>query len=256
MFYTKNYVVASSLEEAYNLKQKKSTSIIAGNAWLKQARLDRNTLIDLSNLGLDKIVETDSSFQIGAMVTLRALETNVALNDYTAGMFKKALCQIVGTQFRNTVTIGGSIWGRFGFSDPLTLLLVLNTEVRLYKAGLIPLKDFINLSYDNDILVEIIINKEKLNVSYEAFRVEATDFPVLTCALATTSRGFRLAIGARPQKASLYESSNLAELNDYKQLALKFNYASNMRASKEYRSHLAEVLIKRNVLHLEDKDEN
>ena len=49
----------------------------------------------------------------------------------------------MGVQFRNSVTIGGSIYSRFGFSDILTSLLTLDTYVEMYKGGIIPLKDFV-----------------------------------------------------------------------------------------------------------------
>ena len=89
----------------------------------------------LSALGLDTIEETDTEIRIGAMATLRDLETNTALNAYTAGAVREAVRHIVGVQFRNCATVGGSIYGRFGFSDVLTLFLALDCEVELYKAG-------------------------------------------------------------------------------------------------------------------------
>ena len=58
---------------------------------------------------------------IGARVTLRELEQHVGLNTYTHDAVKNAVKDIVGVQFRNMATIGGSIWGRFGFSDVLTV---------------------------------------------------------------------------------------------------------------------------------------
>ena len=66
---------------------------------------------------------------------------------------------IVGTQFRNGATVGGSIFGRFGFSDILTCLLALDTYVELYHAGVIALSEFVEMPRDNDILVRIIIKK-------------------------------------------------------------------------------------------------
>lgn len=44
---------------------------------------------------------------------------------------KESLRHIVGVQFRNLATVGGSLWGRFGFSDVLTLLLALDAQVEL-----------------------------------------------------------------------------------------------------------------------------
>ena len=55
---------------------------------------------------------------------------------------REAVRSIVGVQFRNLATVGGSIWGRFGFSDVLTLFLALDTRVLLYRAGEISLREF------------------------------------------------------------------------------------------------------------------
>lgn len=242
----KNYIVVNSLEEAYTLNQKRNNFIVGGNAWLKQGNHPKDTLIDLSNLGLDKIEENEEEFKIGCMVTLRDLEINESLNQYTNNMFKECLKHIVGTQFRNCATIGGSVWGRFGFSDPLTLLLVLDTYVELYHDGLVSLQDFLNQPLNNDILVRIIIKKTSLKVAYESFRNQSTDFPVLTCAIAKLSTGYRVAIGARPQKAMLVTVNELDNVVD------NFSFGSNMRASAEYRKELASVLVRRALAKMED----
>lgn len=80
MFTIKNYVVAESLEQAYELNQKKNNVILGGTAWLKMGNRNIQTAIDLSNLGLDTIEEDDESFKIGCMCTLRQLEVDKNLN--------------------------------------------------------------------------------------------------------------------------------------------------------------------------------
>lgn len=79
------------------------------------------TAIDLCDLGLDQIDEDENEFRIGAYATLRQIETHEALNAYTHGAIAESVRHIVGVQFRNVATVGGSIWGRFGFSDVMTI---------------------------------------------------------------------------------------------------------------------------------------
>ena len=67
------YVKVKSLEEAYELNQKKSSAVIGGMLWLKMQKKRVGTAIDLSDLGLDRIEETSAEYQIGAMVTLRQI---------------------------------------------------------------------------------------------------------------------------------------------------------------------------------------
>lgn len=143
MFHAKNYIKVTSLEEAYELNQKKSNAIIGGMLWLKMSNRNMQTAIDLSGLGLDKIEEQEDAFSIGCMCTLRQLEIHEALNRYFGGAMKACTRHIVGTQFRNGATVGGSIFGRFGFSDILTCLLALDTYVELYHAGVIALSEFV-----------------------------------------------------------------------------------------------------------------
>ena len=76
---------------------------------------------------------------------------------YTQGAVKEATRHIVGTQFRNLATIGGSVSGRFGFSDIWTLLLALDADVELYKGGRISLFDFGKKGPGKDIVSHIIV---------------------------------------------------------------------------------------------------
>lgn len=258
MITIQNYVRAESLEQAYELNQKKSARILGGMLWLKMAKNTVGTAVDLSGLGLNTIEETGEGFSIGAMVTLRQLEQHPGLNACTGGAFAKALAPIVGVQFRNMATVGGSVWSRFGFSDVLTLLLALDTTVELYKGGLVPLETFAAMPYDRDLLVRVHIRKTPGRVAYEAMRIQRTDLPVLTCAVSDMG-GVRAVIGARPGKpvvlrdekgllaGGISEESAAAFAAD---VAARVPMGANSRGSAAYRTHLAEVLTRRCVLGL------
>ena len=70
------------------------------------------TAIDLSGLGLDTIEEDETQFSIGCMTSLRQLELHEGLNQWSDGAVRESVRQIVGVQFRNLATVGGSIFGR------------------------------------------------------------------------------------------------------------------------------------------------
>ena len=125
MITIKEYVRAKSLEEAWQLNQNKMNRILGGMLWMRLSSGMVNTAIDLSELGLDFIEENEEEFSIGAMASLRDLEVHEGLNQYSNNAIKNAVKDIVGVQFRNMATLGGSIWGRFGFSDVLTVFLAL-----------------------------------------------------------------------------------------------------------------------------------
>ena len=131
MITIQNYVRPRSLEEAWELNQNKRSRILGGMLWLRLGNPSIGTAIDLGGLGLDRIEETETEFSIGAMATLRALEQHPGLSAYTNGAVRDAVKDIVGVQFRNMATVGGSIWGRFGFSDVLTVFLAMDCRVEL-----------------------------------------------------------------------------------------------------------------------------
>ena len=167
MLNIREYVKVQSLEEAYELNQKRTNKVIGGMLWMKMGSRNIQKAIDLSGLGLDKIEETEEEFRIGCMTTLRDLELHPGLEAYTGGAMKESLRHIVGVQFRNLATVGGSIFGRFGFSDVLTLFLGLDTDVELYKGGIVPLSEFAWSKRDNDILVGLIVKKRPVTENGE-----------------------------------------------------------------------------------------
>ena len=254
MFTANEYITVKSFGEAYELNQKRTNKIVAGNMMLRLSHRKLNKAIDLSGLEADYILETETQFKIGCMCSLRDLEKNEAFRNSFGPDISGALGHIVGVQFRNTATVGGSIFGRFGFSDVLTYFLALDTYVNLFNGGIKPLSEFAASSYDNDVIMEIIVNKDGRRAFYESFRLTDTDFPVISAALGVGKKGRYFAIGARPAKARLLvvdyteypeklSSDEIRSLAEY--VAESFNYGTNIRAGAEYRRHIAKVLAER-----------
>ena len=88
MITIREYARPATLEEAWQLNQKRPNRVLGGMLWLKMEKISVGTAIDLSALGLDTIEETDTEFAIGAMATLRSLETHAALNAATNGAMR------------------------------------------------------------------------------------------------------------------------------------------------------------------------
>ena len=250
MLTIKNYIKVESLEQAYELNKKKSARVLGGTLWLKMGNRNVQTAIDLSGLGLDKIEELEDEFKIGAMTTLRQIEIHPGLNAYTNGAVRECVRHIVGTQFRNCATVGGSIFGRFGFSDVLTCFLAMDAYVELYPTGIVSLEEFAKSGYGDEILVSLIVKKKPMSIAYETLRNEATDFPVLAAAVAKWDENYHVSIGARPAKAGVVR---VDALEDYKEIAARFTYGSNLRGSAQYREYLAGVLVKRLHQRVEEK---
>ena len=259
MITIQKYVRAQSLEEAWQLNQNKRNRILGGMLWLRLGKGSVGTAIDLCDLGLNTIEETDDQFSIGAMATLRDLEQHESLNTYTNGAVANAVKDIVGVQFRNMATVGGSIWGRFGFSDVLTVFLAMDSYVELYKGGIIPLEQFAAMKKDNDILVRLIVKKSPCKVVYTSMRNQRTDFPVLACAVSCLNGQVRASIGARPARAMVIrDEENMLSGGITAEgtkafaafVADKTPTEGNLRGSAAYRTHLVKVLTERSALEL------
>lgn len=251
-----NYIRAKSLEEAWQLNQNKRNRIIGGMLWLKMSSANIGTAIDICDLGLDKIEETEEEFFIGAMVSLRQLETHKGLNDFTFNAVREAVRHIVGVQFRNSATVGGSIFGRYGFSDVLTLFMATECYVHLYKGGIVPLEQFAAAKKDRDVLVGISVKKKGSSFCYKSMRNTRTDFPVIACAVSCIDGQYRAAIGARPSRAvAVRDTAGLLKEGITEKTAAEFaQYVadnaptqSNVRGSSEYRTHLIKVLVQRSL---------
>ena len=147
-------------------------------------------------------------------------------------------------------------YGRYGFSDVLTALLVLDTEVELYKAGRISLTEYAKMPYDNDILVRIIIKKDGRKAAYVTQRRTETDFPLIAVAAAKKDDTWYTAVGARPARASLVTEADQGSAEELaEKIADQYRYGTNLRGSAEYRKALAQIYIRRLVDEIRTKEE-
>jgi carbon-monoxide dehydrogenase medium subunit len=80
--------------------------------------------------GLSKIQENGGSLRIGALTTIRDLETSVVLRAKLPVLWDAAH-QFASLQVRNTATIGGNICRASPSGETLTPLLVLDAKARL-----------------------------------------------------------------------------------------------------------------------------
>lgn len=260
MFTAKDYAMPQTLDEAYKVLTARNTNhIVAGCAWLRMGNKRINTAVDLSEVGLDFIRDNGETIEIGAMTSYRSVETSSILKDNFQGILSKAVAPIIGVQFRNNVTVGGSVYARFGFSDFLTPLLALDTKVKLYKQGIVSLEEFMEMPYKKDILEKIMIKKQAGKASYQMFRNAESDFPIVNLAVSCSDGTFKVAVGARPQRAVLApETAAFLSTADFTNpqetinraqeiLVSEITFGKNMRASAQYREKIAKVLLKRAI---------
>ena len=266
MFQLKEFVQPKTLDEAYTLMKKSPRNVVlGGTTFLRLSEAMFHTGIDLSLLDVHTIIEDEKSFELGAYVTYGDICRCKALSHFADGILPDAISHIIGTQFRNHVTVGASVFSRYGFSDFLPPLLVLDTEVELYHQGRLPLEDFLNSPIEKDILTKIIIKKEAVEAVYETYRQSSADFPLVNVALSKKGANYKVAFGARPQRGVLARKvmDGLNQLGFSKETWPQIEelvkeeslFKKNDRASAAYREQLGINLLKRSLCRLEGEDE-
>jgi CO/xanthine dehydrogenase FAD-binding subunit len=258
-----HYYHAANLDDAYQLLTSVPGSVVLGGGGY--IRLGSRTIaaaIDLSRLDLDYVHNVDGNMEIGAMTTLHTLETHPLLTGRWQGVMSRAVESIVGVQLRNLVTIGGTVAGRYPFSDPLTALLALDARLYFHHQGEVTLADYLAGPAIRDILVKIAIGDSWRQAAFASIRRTRTDYAVLNTAVARTDDSYRIVVGARPGRAMLVpEAAEYLHQNGLDQqtaraagriAAQQLRFGDNPRGSGEYRRRLCPVLVARALMEVSD----
>lgn len=207
MITIEQYVSPPDMQQAYDLLHSRPDAVIlAGGAFTRLTSRKIGLAIDLAQAGLSGISQDGQGLTIGAMTTLRELETSPVLHLAGYGSLAEATGRIAGVQLRNLATVGGSVCGRYGFSDILPLLLALDCTVVLHKAGPLALADWLDRHQpgkERDILERVILPSHGPLAASQALRQTSLSLPILTVAIAGTVGRWRIAVGARPGRAVL-----------------------------------------------------
>ncbi|MGE5581804.1 MAG: FAD binding domain-containing protein [Bacillota bacterium] len=263
MITIEKYVKPKDLSQAYDLlNTNDKAAIVGGGFFMRLASRKIGLAIDLSGAGLDFIRETDDHIEIGAMATFSQLERSSVLHKNLAGIIPLALANIPGVQMKNMVSVGGTIYSKYGFSELLTALMVLDCRVALYKKGRLSLAEFFNLKdKTGDILERVLLKKEPLQASYKMFRNSAGGLPILSAAVSKGGAGVKIAVGARPAVAaqavraieylngSTYNKDSADEAGAI--AAAELTFTTDRMASAEYRRQLCQVLVRRALMEVE-----
>jgi carbon-monoxide dehydrogenase medium subunit len=112
---------------------------------IKQGALFASDLVDIARVpGLDQVSETATGLRVGAMVTLRQMETD-PLVWRRAPLAAQVYRKVANPRVRNTATVGGNLAQRDFRLDPPTALLALDAEVELTASNrirMVPIREF------------------------------------------------------------------------------------------------------------------
>jgi probable selenate reductase FAD-binding subunit len=265
MLQIENHLYASDLDEAYDTLHSVSGSVVLGGCgYLKLGSRKITTAIDLSKLNLDYIQKSEDFIEIGAMTTLRSLETDTQVTSSWNNVLGCAVRDIVGVQLRNGVTIGGSVAGRYAFSDPLTALMALDAELVFFNRGQMSLESFLEQDKLKDILVKIILPADGRMAAFTSIRKSKTDYAVINCCVSKKDDSFRIVVGSRPGRAMrVREAERYLQQHGLDDLSAKqagriaaenLTFGNNQRGSSEYREAVCPVLVERALMEVNHAD--
>lgn len=251
-----HYLQAKTKEEAFEAI-KNGATIIGGGAWVKLLKKSNDTVVGLELLDLEGITQSESTISIGAMTTLGEIEQSHIIRSLGSGILASACHHIMGVGLRNIATIGGSVAGKFGFSDLLPALLVLDAQVNLYHGGQIPIDTYLSGKYQKDLLVSIDLPNKPSKGYIKSFKKTSTDFPLLVVAI-NYGEKVRISIGSRPGIAQLAGDA-MAYINGESEITKEviqqtaklvgqtMIFGTNVRSSADYREDLAVTTIRRGL---------
>ncbi len=285
MLNLKEYHRPKDLTEAVALLQRKQprTVVLNGGTWLVgEAPRDVEAVVDIADLGLNRILVEGNLVRIGAAVTHQQLVESEQLRASALRVISETAQAMSGLNIRNRATIGGAIVTADAASPLVTALLACDAEVVIAGAKdktkqaddpsdfwkVLPLAGF--LAYRRQILDEgTLITEVRMPLpspdtrSHYA-RVARTprDYPIV-CAVAAFAMKdgiaghVRIAIGgvaATPIRLSRLEfgleKKRLADWLDGEmeaQMAL-LDPPGDWLGSAEYRKEMARVLVRRAIL--------
>jgi len=244
------YLVPETLDEALELLERGVP--LAGGSALTPKRKDLKAVIDLRNLGLDKIGVDGNNIEIGATTKLQVIvDAQVPL----PAALRDACKLEAGWNLRNMATLGGAIMCSDGRSGLLTTLLALNAQINEAPSQRsLPLHELLR-TRDEVKLITAIQFVIPTNLVYEQVARAPADLPLVCAAIgffqdsgedkSTIALG---GFGDYPIRLIEAEKT-LTETQDPEPVVRAaqdaYKDAEDIWASAGYRSEIAGVLVKR-----------
>lgn len=249
------YKKPRNIEELIECYDYQKMTVIGGGTFIKNSCKVYEEIIDLEKLKLNYIKEESDRIIIGAYTTLREIEMNKIVISNLDGILSYTCSNICGIQLRNMATIGGSLAGKFGFSDIYPVLLALDAKIRFIDNSVLLLEEYMKCKLTKKIIKEIEIGKEPIVGRFKCFKRTALDFSISNLAVVFCNSQFRIAVGARPKIASRCRSLEARLNNDIRiskdqirdHLKVDITFGTNLKASKEYREDITVNMINESI---------
>jgi carbon-monoxide dehydrogenase medium subunit len=257
------YARASSVEEASKLLKKygEDAKVLAGGHSLiplMRLRLAQpKALVDINGIkDLDHIKESGSKLHVGALAR-HVMIQNSAVVKQNLPILAEVAGEVGDNQVRNMGTIGGVMAHADAAGDYPTIALMLDAEI-VTNQRTIAAKDFFKDIFTtplapDEIVIEVVFPVANGPHKYIKFRRRLFDWAIVGAAAQKMNGGWRIGltnVGPTPVRATAVEKAlhDGAKPEEAAQHASDgLNPSGDLRASPEYKKHLARVLTKRAI---------
>ena len=261
-----DYVRAGSAAEAISLigEHGEDAKFLAGGMSLlplmKLRLATPSVLVDVGRVrDLSYVRDAGDHLAIGALTRHRDLETNDLLAK-ECGVLRAVAAQVGDNQVRHRGTIGGSVAHGDPASDLPAALLALDATFVLQGPGgsrSVGANDFFKGFLEtalapDELLTEIQVRKSgAAGFAYEKFNRRAQDWAIVGALAARVNGGTHVALvnmGATILRARAVENAlaqGASAADAAREAAIGTDPPSDLNASPEYRTHLAQVLVRR-----------
>lgn len=257
------YARASSVQQASDLLRNlgEEAKILAGGHSLiplMRLRLAQpSALVDINNVReLDYIVVEGSRLRVGALSRHVTIQKSEVVRQ-SLPLLAEVAAEVGDNQVRNMGTIGGVIAHADAAGDYPTLALMLDAEIVTNKRRFAA-RDFFQdlfttpLEHD-EVVCEVVFPVATGPHKYIKFRRRLFDWAIVGAAAQRLDGGWRVGLtncGPTPVRCTAVEQA-LAQGASPEEAAARaaegLNPSGDLRASPEYKRHLATVLVKRAI---------
>jgi len=257
------YARASSVDEASRLLDKfgEDAKVLAGGHSLiplMRLRLAQPTaLVDINAIkDLDHIKESGGKLHVGALTRHVTIQNSSVVKDKLP-LLAEIAGEVGDNQVRNMGTMGGVIAHADAAGDYPTLALILDAEI-VTNQRTIQAREFFKDLFTtalgpNEVVTEVVFPVANGPHKYVKFRRRLFDWAIVGVAAQKMNGGWRIGltnVGTTPVRATAVEKAlhDGAKPEEAAQHASDgLDPAGDLRASPEYKKHLARVLTKRAI---------
>ena len=276
----KGFYWPDSIEEAISILKKnkdENIEVIAGGTEINMKHINVDYLVDITELGLNYIKESDEFIKIGSTSNIREIEESEIIQQKPFETLHDAAYKWT-ENVKHQSTIGGNICEAIPSSDMSAPLIALNSEAtivgpngeRTVKVENIAKGFRQTILNDDEILKEFLIPKYGKHTYSKYKRIVRTEHDITL-----TGVGIRVdmdgetienaSIGVQcacetPLKVTktekILESRKINEKTikeAMSQIGEECTPRSSLRASKEYRKHLEKTLLKKSLKEIKEE---